>query len=65
MVLIVNNDHKINLTKFENNSGSIFEYFSDKKLAFRSLKPMIISILLKIGMMKFLQNLHISLISKK
>ena len=43
----------------------IFEYFNDRSWLSGPLKSMVISILLKIGTVKILKNLHIVLIVKK
>ena len=52
---IVDNDHKNNLMKFGKDSVH-------DEVGFQAT---VISILCKIGMAKFLKNLHISLIAKK
>ena len=43
---------------------SICEYFNDKSWLSGQLKSMVISVLLKSGMVKFLTHLHISLIAQ-
>ena len=50
--------------KSEKDSLFYFKYFNEKSWLSDPLKS-IISILLKIGIVKFLKNLHIGLIAKK
>ena len=51
--------------KSEKDSLFYFKYFNEKSWLSDPLKSIVISILLKIGIVKFLKNLHIGLIAKK
>ena len=62
---IVDNDHKSKLTKFGKDSPFYFWVLQWWSCLSGPLKSMVISILLKIGTVKFLKNLHIDLITKK
>ena len=63
-VHIVNNDHRNNLGKFQKVSPFYFEYLNNEVGPTCPLKSMVTSILLKIGMVKLLKNLHTVLIVK-
>ena len=56
---------KINVDNYHKNNHSVFEYFNDKIWLSGPLKSMVISILLKIGTVKFFKNLQIGLIIQK
>ena len=62
---MVYNDHRNNLGKSEKDSPFYFEYLNDRSWTSCPLKSMVISISLKIGMVKFVKNVHIFLIVQK
>ena len=62
---IVNNDHKNNLMKFEKDSPFYLWVLQWWSWFSGPLISMVISILLKTEMVKFLKNLHIGLTAKK